>query len=142
MSLLGNQWEQIANEVFDTTKIYFEIQNKNYLMAYGLDSKWTIKIVTNSFVCSNDFFGEDPYIGINKGCYRLKNYSSFTVCASEGATCNMKETGYKLVRYGYDPKYTYKILNSNSVSCSNTVFGDPYSGKKKACDYIVTDDSS
>ena len=68
------------------------------------------------------------------------NFSSFKVCAHEGGTFNMSETGYKLVRYGYDPRYTYKILNSNSVSCSNTVFGDPFYGRRKICDYIVTDD--
>lgn len=141
ITLSGNQWEQIADEVSDTTQIFFEIQLKYYLMAYGFDSKWAIKLVRNSFTCSNDFFGEDPYSGKVKGCFRLKNYVAFKECASEGATCTMSETGNKLVRYGYDDtyNYAYKVYSSNSVSCSKTVFGDPVNGKKKKCWYVVTD---
>jgi len=140
--LLGNQWEQIADEVTDTTKIFFEVQLKYNLIAYGYDNKWVFKTVRNSFTCSTSYFGEDPYSGKVKGCYRLKDYSGFKDCATEGATCKMSETGYKLVRYGYDDNYNYnyKTINTKSVKCSNSTFGDPMIGITllKKCSYVVT----
>lgn len=142
-NLLGNQWQQIADEVTDShaTKIFFEVPNKYYLMAYGTENKWTIKHFKDSFICSNSFFREDPYNGKVKGCYRLNNFSSYKLCATEGGTCNMTEKGNKLVRYGFDDRYNYayKFVTGNSIGCSNSVFGDPIRGKKKNCWYVVTD---
>lgn len=63
-------------------------------------------------------------------------YSSSTlpgnavVCAGEGGTCSF--SGVKEVWFGFDDQW-YVAPASNGVSCSNTVFGDPYPGQFKQC---------
>ena len=55
---------------------------------------------------------------------------TWDLCARETKDC--KFTGTKLVRYGANDKYTYKII-SDGISCSNKVFGDPVPGIVKNC---------
>lgn len=60
--------------------------------------------------------------------------TTWTRCAEEYGTCNF--TGSKEVRYGYGGKYSYKVV-TGPVACDNTVFGDPYPGATKTCDYAT-----
>lgn len=62
---------------------------------------------------------------------------STTACASENGTCTF--TGTKTVIFGYAPKFNYKANMTSPVTCSNTVFGDPYSGQAKSC-YVASYD--
>jgi len=63
--------------------------------------------------------------------------SSSTLCAAENATCSF--TGVKEVWYGAKSGGTnkWKVAPAyNGVSCTNAVFGDPWSGQSKSC-YIA-----
>lgn len=63
---------------------------------------------------------------------KLPNNS--TECAKESGTCTTN--GIQEIWYGDDKKW-FKAPASGSISCSNTTFGDPASGKAKAC-YLVS----
>ncbi len=52
------------------------------------------------------------------------------MCAKENAKCSF--TGERLVRYGANGKFAYRV-EQNSVVCSNLVFGDPSLGAVKSC---------
>jgi hypothetical protein len=56
--------------------------------------------------------------------------STWTTCASEGATCSFSGTAQ--VRYGTATAYVIKTV-TGPVACSNTVFGDPAPGYSKSC---------
>lgn len=58
--------------------------------------------------------------------------TSWTNCASEDALCSF--SGTKQVRYGANGTYVYKNA-TNSIQCSNAVFGDPLVGADKSCAY-------
>ncbi|MFH1256720.1 MAG: Ig-like domain-containing protein [Candidatus Diapherotrites archaeon] len=58
--------------------------------------------------------------------------TGWVFCANEGETCSF--TGTRQVRYGANQTYAYGTY-TNSVSCSNSVFGDPIYGAAKQCDY-------
>lgn len=62
--------------------------------------------------------------------FNTSSISSFQLCSSENQTCSF--SGEKLVAYGANGWYSYKTA-TNSVSCTNSVFGDPISGTRKAC---------
>ncbi len=65
---------------------------------------------------------------------------NWTFCADENGVCSF--SGTKQVRYGLDPIYNF-IVATNSISCNNGTFGDPYPGVFKHCDYTdVTATSS
>lgn len=53
-------------------------------------------------------------------------------CASEGGVCNFN--GTRQVRFGANNSYAVLTANG-TVSCSNSVFGDPMFGVVKTCDY-------
>jgi hypothetical protein len=55
---------------------------------------------------------------------------TWTQCAAENATCSFN--GAMTVAYGASGTYTY-ATETNSVSCNNSVFGDPIYGTAKAC---------
>lgn len=57
----------------------------------------------------------------------------WTYCANEGQTCSF--SGVRTVRYGADGTYNYRTNVSGSISCANSVFGDPTPGVVKKCDY-------
>ena len=59
-----------------------------------------------------------------------------TACATEGGTCSF--SGTRLVKYGADQSRYYRLA-TNSISCSNTVFGDPALGVGKSCFASTTD---
>lgn len=62
------------------------------------------------------------------------NVITWTNCAKEDSTCNVPSTS--TVRYGYGGKYFTKTV-TGKVQCSNSVFGDPYPGVDKTCDYTI-----
>jgi hypothetical protein len=136
--LLGTLWQKVADE----NSLYtFPIQEKDYLVAYGYSNKWVIEKFQNTLNCSNSNFGEDPFHGIVKACYILKNFTQFTTCADEGEKCVINQTKVALVRYGYKNynQYNYKIVYS-SIYCSNFEFGDPAKGNYfKKCSYVYVD---
>jgi DNA-binding beta-propeller fold protein YncE len=54
------------------------------------------------------------------------------ICATENqGRCNF--VGNRVVRYGIDGQYSYGVF-SNTVACSNSVFGDPKFGTVKTCE--------
>lgn len=58
--------------------------------------------------------------------------STWTFCAKEDGVCNF--SGTTRVRYGLNG--TYAILTAtNTIGCNNTVFGDPFPGVDKICEY-------
>jgi hypothetical protein len=136
--LIGDLWQKVANENSSYT---FPTQNSDYLVAYGNSNKWVIEKYQNKITCSNLNFGEDPYIGKVKACYILKNFFGFNTCATQGETCLIYKIKYKIVRYGDmgTNQYTYKIINSPFVECSDSVFGDPASRLIKVCSFAYTE---
>ena len=61
-----------------------------------------------------------------------------TKCADENGICSYNGSGFtstSLFCYGFESQYKCIKANSSteSVSCTNATFGDPASGKKKAC---------
>jgi len=60
---------------------------------------------------------------------------AWTKCADENGTCTF--TGTKTVRYGSGTTYNTGTY-TNSVACTNAVFGDPTPGVFKHCDYSDT----
>lgn len=64
---------------------------------------------------------------------------SWTKCATEGGTCSF--SGTRQVRYGFNGSYYYRTV-TDSVACTNAVFGDPLPGSLKYCDYASTTSSS
>jgi endoglucanase len=60
---------------------------------------------------------------------------TWTDCAQENGTCAFD--GSRQIRYGGNGSYTYQT-KTNSVACSNSVFGDPAYGTVKSCAYATT----
>ncbi|RZI39780.1 hypothetical protein EGT07_27150, partial [Herbaspirillum sp. HC18] len=58
--------------------------------------------------------------------------TSWTRCANEYGTCTF--TGTREVRYGLNDKWATKTA-TGSIACNNSVFGDPYPGANKVCEY-------
>jgi galactose oxidase len=56
----------------------------------------------------------------------------WTRCADEGQICRF--TGTRNIRYGANGAYAYKTA-TDSIECTNAVFGDPAYGYYKSCDY-------
>jgi hypothetical protein len=61
--------------------------------------------------------------------------TTWTFCANEGQTCTF--SGTQQVRYGANDTYFYGTF-TNSVSCGNSVFGDPLFGVVKHCDVATS----
>jgi hypothetical protein len=71
-----------------------------------------------------------PSISISKEVLLQMTPNDWVYCSEENKTCSF--TGKKLVRYGNSGVFEYKEVE-NSVSCSNSVFGDPIKSVKKFC---------
>lgn len=113
---------------------------------YGTDSKFYTRTLTGGTDCSNAVFG-DPAVAQTKTC-RISGTSSsgalavaaaaaanevrWEQCARESQTCSF--TGTRQVRYGTASSYVTRSFTS-SVSCSNSVFGDPAVAQTKWCWY-------
>ncbi|MGO9873886.1 MAG: hypothetical protein ACLPVY_08805 [Acidimicrobiia bacterium] len=57
--------------------------------------------------------------------------AGFSYVVGEGGTVNL--SGVNDVAYGANGKFTYEYAVAGSVSCSNSTFGDPNKGVRKAC---------
>jgi hypothetical protein len=57
----------------------------------------------------------------------------WTFCANESGTCSF--TGTQKVRYGAGTTYATPQTATNSLACTNVIFGDPIVGTAKHCDY-------
>lgn len=119
----SEQWEECAQEggecSFSGTK----------QVRYGIDDQWNEGIFTNTVGCNNAVF-RDPAPGRRKRCEILASAIPWTTCAAEGGACSFE--GTKVVRYGKNATWTSAIF-SGSVSCNNSVFGDPLPGVGKEC---------
>jgi hypothetical protein len=62
----------------------------------------------------------------------IPSSTGWTFCVNEGYTCTF--SGTRNVRYGANGVYFTKTV-TNSVGCSNSVFGDPAPGYMKKCDF-------
>lgn len=104
---------------------------------YGDKFSYLFLTATSSIDCSNAVFG-DPLWGQSKYCSYLdapplaEPEQHWTFCAQEDGVCNF--SGTRDVRYGLAPHYSTRTA-SDSVSCSNGVFGDPVFGVDKICEY-------
>lgn len=58
-------------------------------------------------------------------------YTPYTSCANEGQRCQF--SGTRDVAYGANGQFNYKYEITNGIDCSNSVFGDPAYGVRKAC---------
>ncbi|WP_194711056.1 hypothetical protein [Noviherbaspirillum soli] len=65
--------------------------------------------------------------------------TNWIACAAENGTCSF--SGTRQVRYGANGTYAYKSA-TDSISCSNAVFGDPVYGVAKSCSYADTTTST
>eukprot|EP01126_Amoeba_proteus_P018562 TRINITY_DN1951_c0_g1_i4.p1 TRINITY_DN1951_c0_g1~~TRINITY_DN1951_c0_g1_i4.p1 ORF type:complete len:384 (+),score=45.55 TRINITY_DN1951_c0_g1_i4:172-1323(+) len=108
------------------------------IVRYGKDKTWTYKELLNTGIpCNNGPFG-DPAPGIQKECDYVvigpaaSDNGTWIDCATEGAWCGVP--GVARVRYGYASEWTYRIVEGG-VACHNGIFGDPYYGAAKACQY-------
>ena len=59
-------------------------------------------------------------------------------CATENATCTIPAGVTATVWYGSGTNWFSLTGVTNSIACSNGVFGDPLSGIVKSCNYIAT----
>lgn len=96
---------------------------------YGANGVYATKSATNSIACTNAVFG-DPVFGVKKVCEFAA--PAWVLCAKERETCSF--SGTRVVRYGVSGKFFNKTA-SNSVACTNAVFGDPAVGVLKSCEY-------
>jgi hypothetical protein len=67
------------------------------------------------------------------GTVTVTTDTTWTQCAVEGGTCTF--SGTKLVRYGLGDTWTTPRSFTDSVACTNTVFGDPLPGADKICQF-------
>lgn len=109
---------------------------------YGANGVYVTKTLTGPVSCSNGTFG-DPVVGATKSCEIASTTSApaltWTECAKEYGTCSVP--GTRQVRYGANGQYAYKSVTT-SVTCNNSVFGDPAVGASKTCAYSSETTSS
>jgi hypothetical protein len=109
----------IAKEKFNHTK--------NLLMLQSPISRPHLPLAALSYACLSVLLTTTPDIAVSQT-------TTWTRCAVEGKTCYL--SGTKLVRYGLSGRYVTKTI-TGSVACTNAVFGDPYPGAGKVCDYAA-----
>ncbi|MFK3739659.1 galactose oxidase-like domain-containing protein [Massilia sp. TN1-12] len=104
---------------------------------YGANGQYAYQTATASIACTNAVFG-DPAYGFDKVCSYADSTTTpaptsgeWTRCAAEDQTCTFE--GTRQVRYGANGSYAYQSA-TNSIQCSNAVFGDPAYGVAKFCD--------
>lgn len=96
---------------------------------YGVGDRWFSRgAVTGSVICSNATFG-DPAPGAWKSCY----YVASVKCAGERSTCTVPAGTTATVLYGANGRFHVRSGVSGALACSNTNFGDPVPGVRKAC---------
>jgi hypothetical protein len=109
---------------------------------YGADNAYAIKTATSMIDCNNATFG-DPRFNVDKSCSYENTpidivaetaTTAWVPCANEGAACTF--SGAHQVRYGANGIFVYKSA-TDTVGCSNKVFGDPLLNVMKQCEYDV-----
>jgi hypothetical protein len=98
---------------------------------YGNGSIWITQGHTAGVNCSNDVFG-DPAPNRPKSCYvELAVAQPAGVrCANEGGTCRFQGVG--TVYYGSGRTWVFQ-RHTDTVACTNMVFGDPTPNAAKSC---------
>jgi len=77
--------------------------------------------------------------GMNDNVATVKGASgSWIYCASENSSCTF--AGTRQIRYGAQGEYAFAEF-TDSVNCSNSIFGDPIPGVYKSCHYLDTSGS-
>jgi len=87
----------------------------------------------------NTSAGAEPGADIQAATTDIQAATTYTSqwqrCAEEGGTCTF--SGTRQVRYGANGTYAYRTA-TGTISCTNSVFGDPVYGVKKYCDMSTT----
>ena len=102
------------------------------MVAYGAGG-YVYRAATNGVSCVPSQFGGDPAFGNVKSCYVAPTGgpSGYTACAVEGGSCTL--TGPRMVAYGANGAFTYRLLSA-TTDCSTAAFGgDPAFGVLKSC---------
>ena len=129
-------WSQIASEGQS-----FSV-NGTQVVRYGSGSAWITLAVTNGGVCTNEFFGSDPLVGIVKHCDVATAAASvaWAVIAVEGQSFAL--SGTQTVRYGSGSTWISRSLSGGGL-CTNEFFGnDPLVGIVKQCEAASTADAT
>jgi hypothetical protein len=113
---------------------------------YGANGHYIFKTILNSSIrCSVagsgsvPGFGIDPIPGTTKECRYVyqplpPSSTGYTLCGYENMTCAF--SGTKLVEYGINGAYYYKLA-TDGIACTYTAFGgDPYPNVAKECRYV------
>jgi parallel beta-helix repeat protein len=101
---------------------------------YGANGAYNYQVATDSVACNNNVFG-DPAPGVPKNCAYSNSEApmpnaSWSYCAAEHGTCTF--SGTRQVQYGANGMYFYQTA-TDSIACTNEVFGDPLPGVSKTC---------
>lgn len=98
---------------------------------YGNGASWISQGHSGGVNCSNSVFG-DPALNRAKACYvePAVTQPSGGRCANEGGICRFQGIG--TVYYGSGRVWVMQ-RHTDSVACSNTVFGDPTPNSAKNC---------
>jgi hypothetical protein len=102
---------------------------------YGVGTNWVAQAHTDGVECTNEVFG-DPAPDRTKACFVLldSGLPRGVRCANEGQRCTFR--GPASVHYGVDGAWVTQG-HTNSVNCTNNVFGDPIQDRVKSC-YVET----
>ena len=95
---------------------------------YGENGAYFYRTLTNGAACSNATFG-DPIPGVVKKCWI--GPKNFTHCAAQNGTCTF--AGQKLVAYGANNNFYYKMFNGSAPCTVGAFDGDPIVGVVKDC---------
>lgn len=116
------------------------------LLRFGTEGRYVFRVSSESLPCEIDSFGSDPFPGRVKQCEVSRDWrqderyrgwgqgssGGWRSCAYEGETCRVP--GQAQVRYGVAGRFAERSI-TQSVACNNSVFGDPYPGVAKQCEY-------
>jgi DNA-binding beta-propeller fold protein YncE len=120
------------------------VPGRNATVRYGAPGHWVYLTGLNatSIPCNNKTFG-DPITGIIKRC-EIINASllprtatsdvEWIDCSEEGGVCALPPGNNVSVRYGANGQYKTGKFKF-SVSCSNSIFGEPILGVQKKCQF-------
>jgi hypothetical protein len=117
--------------------------NPGAVVAYGADTRWTIKVVNGPFRCDNTAFS-DPAPGVVKEC-RSAALTDIKYCANDNQQCALPAGGTFTVVYGAGLRWVAKAFPNwgGAVPCNSASFGgDPAPGVAKACGVaLITNDA-
>lgn len=145
----GQQASVTVTQVDDTAKA-----GTDYTLTAGtltFNSKDTNKFVNVPIINNNVYTGDRQFyfkitpkknVIVNRGTATVTILEdetppvtpptvTWTHCADEGGRCDI--IGTAQVRYGVDSSWFTKTV-TDSIECSNVVFGDPAVGKLKSCE--------